>query len=300
MSALDEYRNLIKQNTEALSEAQRVLKPLLAQNVVRTEENMSVTQRHSEILNNKSTMNALEDQRDETQYALSPSHQGAQGSSSSYPPRRSPTTGGNSVGRGDRPPPGRKVGFADKRPGTRDFDKPDPLEEFPFKMPRTVYNTLPEEDRAGLKKESGIDGPNHPMWNTTDWTLQPNGRCQACGKERCNPPFCLALWAQSAAAKERPEEYRLKMRGRLLWHSQDSISFVELRDMLEEAAEANPPRVLAAVSELQSAAGVQNLLYRTPELGHALELAPQDGGRRLCALAERLGHEQECAVCSDT
>ena len=82
------------------------------------------------------------------------------------------------------------------------------------------------------------------------------------------------------------------MKNRLLWHVEHPMSAMELHERLSIAASSVPPCILATIGELQRQPGADSLFYRNTALGHAVELAPMDGGERLCALAEELGHAE--------
>jgi len=289
-SRLDEYRSLLQANTEANLKSHA----LLAQNNVMSRENSAVIQRHSEVLNHSAPapVNALEDMTDDQLYALAnipdeekrkarwPLGRGGAPATAPTPARKD---AGANVGRGGTEP---------RTTPPRDLDKPDPNAPFPFCMKRTNYHGLAADAKAGLLAATGIDGPDHPKWNTIDWKSQKNG-CPCCGKEQCTPSHCLVLWSQSKEAEQRPEPYRLKMRSRLLWNIAKPMSMVELRNHLDTAATSTPPRLLAAIGELIHDPAVDSLCYRETEIGSAMEMASMDGGNSLYAMACKYGQQEE-------
>ena len=151
---------------------------------------------------------------------------------------------------------------------------------YPFYHPQTNYHKLWPEARAGLKKVTGIDGPNHPQWNELDVTKLPGGRCGSCGSQRHTDGWCDSLWSQQDdALKSKGDLFVESRRQRLTWNKPAEAQLSSLSQAVRAA-----PSLAEGISAVVNDKTLAPLLDDHPELAEAIDGAKLDQGTALYSL----------------
>ena len=154
---------------------------------------------------------------------------------------------------------------------------------YPFYHPQTNYHKLWPEARAGLKKATGIDGPDHPQWNELDVTKLPNGQCGSCGSRKHTDGWCDSLWSQQDdALKAKGDLFVESRRQRLTWNKPTEAQLSSLSEAVHAA-----PSLAEGISSVVNSEVLAPLLENHPELASACSSAQQDHGAALYSLLNR-------------
>ena len=149
-----------------------------------------------------------------------------------------------------------------------------------FYHPQTNYQKLWPEARAGLKKVTGIDGPNHPKWNELDVTKLPGGHCGSCGSKRHTDGWCDSLWSQQDdALKSKGDLFVESRRQRLTWNKPAEAQLASLSQAVRTA-----PSLAEGISAVVNSETLAPLLEDHPDLAAACDSAKQDHGTALYSL----------------
>ena len=192
-----------------------------------------------------------------------------------YPPRFNTRTdtGGRSMGRGDR--------------GTSKDVDPATIEKmaqgdrpWPFYHPCTDYYSIPPADRTQMEKHTGITGPDHPYWTTTNVLSLPGQQCLLCGSKYHTPGWCDSYWALSdKASKEKGDLFVESRRARLLWNKPPPATLNLIEETIHQA-----PDLPSAVTTMAHDERLAAFLEDNEIFCQACCQADSDGGRRLNAL----------------
>ena len=151
---------------------------------------------------------------------------------------------------------------------------------YPFYHPQTDYSKLWPEARAGLKKITGIDGPNHPQWNELDVTKLPGGHCGSCGSRRHTDGWCDSLWSQQDdALKAKGDLFVESRRQRLTWNKPPEAQLASLSQTVRAA-----PSLAEGISAVVNSETLAPLLADHPALAAACDNAKVDQGSALYSL----------------